>query len=187
MNAGSAPTLNQPRMLVWGYLLSYILLIFILVPYTLELWVFAEKHAPCDLDLLLAATGVGFFLMGAIWFLKGGWPSPFRYCLMLLIIFSGYGIAFLTLTRHPIERVHLFEYSALSFLACRAIATTSVRGLKTYSVSLGVVMLAGTLEEIYQGFYPNRCRDIRDVLLSGLAGALAIAIIALLQVFSPRK
>ncbi len=78
----------------------------------------------------------------------------------------------------PEEQVHFIEYGILSALIYVAL-THNVNNKSIYFLSAIIVFVFGTIDEIIQWVLPNRCFDIRDLVMNGIAGTLAQLLIAM--------
>ncbi len=63
---------------------------------------------------------------------------------------------------YPEEKIHLFEYVGLGFLATRVFGS--------WPKALAFVFLAGVGDEVFQYFWPNRVFDLRDIFLNTISG-----------------
>jgi VanZ family protein len=91
-----------------------------------------------------------------------------------------YGITVLTLAEMPAERVHLLEYGAVGWLACRAMRHRFA-GRDHATLSALLVLNIGLGDELIQGLIPRRYYDQKDVLVNGVAGILAVVAVHLLR------
>ncbi len=78
----------------------------------------------------------------------------------------------------PEEQVHFIEYGILSALIYVAL-THDINNKSIYFLSAIVVFVFGTIDEVIQWVLPNRCFDIRDLIMNGIAGILAQLLIAM--------
>ena len=93
--------------------------------------------------------------------------------LVLSFILIGYLILFLFFTKTPMERFHLFEYGFLGYFICHALAI-DVKDEYIYGVGMIIVILVGTLGEVFQLFFPNRFGDLKDIFINSLSGLLGL-------------
>lgn len=84
----------------------------------------------------------------------------------------------------PEEQVHFIEYGILSALVYVALSH-GVKSKSIYIISAIIVFTFGTIDEIIQWVLPNRCFDIRDLVMNGIAGILVQLLIAM--VINKRK
>jgi VanZ family protein len=84
----------------------------------------------------------------------------------------------------PEEQVHFIEYGILSALIYIAL-THDVDNKSIYFISAIIVFVFGTIDEVIQWALPNRCFDIRDLVMNGMAGILVQLLIAM--VINKRK
>ena len=77
----------------------------------------------------------------------------------------------------PEEQVHFIEYGILSALIYVAL-THDINNKSIYFLSAIIVFVFGTIDEVIQWVLPNRCFDIRDLIMNGIAGILAQLLIA---------
>ena len=83
--------------------------------------------------------------------------------------------------------IHVTEYAVLALLLARALHTGQVAnpvrrdalGWRTVWLVLFIVVLYGAIDEIQQGFAPNRQPSLWDLLGDAAGGALALAGIVL--------
>ncbi|MFV1976101.1 MAG: VanZ family protein [Candidatus Scalindua sp.] len=78
----------------------------------------------------------------------------------------------------PEEQFHFIEYGILSALIYVAL-THDINNKSIYFLSAIVVFVFGTIDEVIQWVLPNRCFDIRDLIMNGIAGILAQLLIAM--------
>ncbi len=84
----------------------------------------------------------------------------------------------------PEEQVHFIEYGILSAFIYIAL-THNINNKSIYFLSAIIVFIFGTIDEVIQWVLPNRCFDIRDLVMNGIAGILAQLLIAM--VINKRK
>jgi len=78
----------------------------------------------------------------------------------------------------PEEQFHFIEYGILSALIYVAL-THDINNKSIYFLSAIIVFVFGTIDEVIQWVLPNRCFDIRDLVMNGIAGILAQLLIAM--------
>ena len=84
----------------------------------------------------------------------------------------------------PEEQVHFIEYGILSALIYVAL-THDINNKSIYFLSAIIVFVLGAIDEVIQWVLPNRCFDIRDLVMNGIAGILVQLLIAM--VITKRK
>jgi len=72
----------------------------------------------------------------------------------------------------PEERMHFLQYGLIALLARRALA--GARPVLQYALAVLLAALFGLGDELIQGALPDRVYDPRDVLVNGVAAALAL-------------
>lgn len=77
------------------------------------------------------------------------------------------------LAKTPEERLHFLTYSLLGWLLA-----WSLEEKVSPLLPLLLVWLAGTGDELIQGWLPDRVFDLRDILFNGLAGTVGTALFA---------
>ncbi len=85
-------------------------------------------------------------------------------CLPACIVLVA-GIAATGFLRITEERLHVYEYGLLAWLACRDIAGLS-KSYKRYAQALALAVMFGLLDEGFQRFLPYRYFEWSDVLLN---------------------
>jgi len=96
-------------------------------------------------------------LAAGLWLVKRGPQAlPFLGFLIFLVWWT-WQLPF------PEEKVHLFEYVVLGYLAIRTFGSPWK--------ALALVFLAGVGDEVFQYFWPNRVFDPRDIFLNTLSGS----------------
>jgi hypothetical protein len=132
--------------------------------------------------------GSSFWILTAAVALAGAWwltrhrprPRELAYAAAVAAVYAG---AFLAMSRIE-ERIHLFQYGLLALLLDAALAARARRGggpsgaWSRALVAGGLTALAGLLDELWQGWLPNRMYDTRDVALNAASGALALLALA---------
>lgn len=89
------------------------------------------------------------------------------------------GVYLLVLTRMgiPEERSHLIEYGIVGILIHEALkerAGADAAILRPALLAIAMTAAVGTVDEIIQGFLPNRVFDVRDIAFNAAAGAMAV-------------
>lgn len=87
-----------------------------------------------------------------------------------------YLLVWIILCERAVEGIHLAQYGLLSMLAFRA-----VHGLvplpAAYGLSAALAVTVSCMNEVVQGFLPNRVYDLRDIVLDAVAGALGLIVV----------
>lgn len=92
-----------------------------------------------------------------------------------LVLFLRLGLA---------ERSHLIEYSVLAIFIHRALserAGQESQSLRVAFYAFGLSFGIGIFDELLQLFTPNRVFDLEDILFNGLASAMAIGSVLILN------
>ena len=173
------PGREKRRLLIRGWVLLYISLIFILTPYAPTLWEFLKKKTGLNFVEIMSFFGIGVFVLLYYFLFKTKTYRAVKEYFVLAGVFLCYIIIFLFFTQHPIEQFHLFEYGFLSYLIYQALAM-DIKGKKLYGWGMVIIILVGIFDEVFQCFLPQRFGDIRDVFLNCFSGLLGFAIIATL-------
>ena len=153
---------------LWIFIILYVVLIYTTLPIArLVLNTLYETLGAFNLGLLVNTFLVSVSSFIAIqMYRRKGLTSLVRLLLLGTLLLT----IILNLER-PEERLHFLEYGLLGFLFVKAFNSTSVRTL-TFSALL--VTLVGSIDELIQGFLPNRVGDLRDVLMNAVGGLLGI-------------
>jgi VanZ family protein len=112
-------------------------------------------------------TKTSFFIRPLLEFLFPGAAEE------TLLIYHGYVRKF----------AHFSEYAILAFWAWRAFRTSANEIIKKYNllVSVGLVLLVASIDELNQSFNPTRTGSAGDVLLDLAGGAAMILVIYLMS------
>lgn len=159
----------------WTIFLSYTLLIYCTLPIMPRIWIrFINNTGNLANYLAALVLGlIGFLLIGClIWQRK-----KIHSFIWLAILALFYALALSNL-KLAIERIHFIEYGLLGIFAFRALRH-SISNKSLYVYSALTVFCLGLIDERIQYVLPNRVYDTRDVVINGLAGILALLIIAL--------
>lgn len=159
----------------WAIVSFYILLIYVSLPVMPKLWGNFARYAGNFADYV-AAFILGLIGLFIIFYLISK-RKDIRNFIWLLILASAYawGLKRLKLS---IERVHFIEYGVLSLFVFRALSH-NIRGKSLYLCSGIVVFCLGFLDEGIQYLLPNRVYEIKDVMVNGISGVLALLLIGL--------
>ena len=76
----------------------------------------------------------------------------------------------------PAEATHFLEYGVLSVLIFYKLRNryVEVRSAPLYLAAALLTLGVGTLDELYQGWLPNRYYDLNDIVTNGSSGALGL-------------
>ena len=78
-----------------------------------------------------------------------------------------------------VEKIHFSEYGLLSFLVFR-LFRHRFQPRWIYVWTLPTVCLIGVADELFQGIFPNRVFDPRDIGFNSWAGLLGLSVVVLL-------
>lgn len=104
--------------------------------------------------------------------------APLGVWALLVLAAGGYLAALEWLTVRPIERIHFPEYGILAALAWWALRGRGLAVGRAHAFALGIVLAVGFVDELVQIAVPRRFFDWRDVWLNGVAGLLALLVVA---------
>lgn len=153
----------------------YTLLIYLSLPVMPGLW---KRFASYTGNFADYVTAVILGLVGlVIVFYLISKRKSIRAFIWLITIASAYiwGLGKLELS---IEKIHFIEYGLLAHLVFRALRH-HIRHKSVYLCSGMTVFCLGFLDEGIQYLLPNRVFELKDVLLNGAGGTLAVLLIAL--------
>jgi hypothetical protein len=159
-------------------LIGWIALIFAMAPVTRPVadWVLATRLGAWAFGPgLLCVVGAGTVVLARGLARRG---VPLGVWVLLIAAAGGYLVALGWLTVRPIERIHLPEYGLVAALAWWAFRGRGVAVGRAHAAALGVTLGAGLTDEVIQLFVPRRFFDWRDVALNGVAGLLALLVVA---------
>lgn len=94
---------------------------------------------------------------------------------LLLFVISLFYLAALFGMTDPVSKIHLIEYSILSFLIL-SVLKLNLAGIRLYSFTILIIFAVGVLDEILQIFIPARVFDFNDIFGNTFGGYLGIAI-----------
>lgn len=134
------------------------------------------------LRLTLSAIYLTCFIVLVSQLAQRGEKRWWRFAI-LTAIFSLYPIIALK-TSSPEEQVHFLEYGLVGVLFARALADGGPYSLKIWIGALILGALAGWIDEIFQGYLPNRHYDIRDIWLNVISVTLGLLLRAV-YVYTP--
>jgi hypothetical protein len=164
---------------VWFPITTYILIIFALTPFLPEVteWAANLLNLPLNqFDIWLRnsiITGLALFLV-AFMIYEGRYRQQSTY-VALGIIFAG-GAMLVGNFEAPVEATHLLEYGGLAVLTFYKLRHhyTEVRSAPLYLAAALLTLAVGILDELYQGWLPNRYYDINDIITNGGSGILGL-------------
>jgi len=101
------------------------------------------------------------------------------FLLKLILLAGGYLLALTCLAPYPVEKLHFLEYGFLAFLTWRAFRNGG--GSNPLFKTVSLVFFIGFMDEVWQGFLPQRRYDDQDVLVNFVAAALGLLTTLLLD------
>ena len=103
-----------------------------------------------------------FLLFLFIYFVKS-FKGAFRlFPIFPLVIF----VVFFLYLKNPVEHIHLFEYGVLGL----ALSLWKIGSINLRVLSIGFIV--GLVDELYQGYLPNRVFDYHDLLINFVGVAI---------------
>lgn len=156
----------------------WVALIFAMAPVTrpVAAWVLGTRGGAWAFGPgLLVVVAAGAVLLARGLARRG---APLGVWALLVLAAGGYVAALEWLTVMPIERIHLPEYGIVAALAWWALRGRGVAVGAAHAGALGIVLSVGLADEVVQLAVPQRFFDWRDVVLNGVAGLLALLIVA---------
>jgi hypothetical protein len=124
---------------------------------------------------LLVVVGAGTVVIARGLARRG---APLGVWALLALAAGGYLATLEWLTVRPIERIHLPEYGILAALAWWALRGRDVAVGRAHAGALAIALAVGLADEVIQLAVPRRFFDWRDVVLNGVAGLLALLVVA---------
>ena len=109
-------------------------------------------------------------------------PGRIRSVASLAAIAALYAFFMKTLATFPVERFHLIEYGLLGYMAGKRLSVPgreSSRG--AWLAGAAVAAAAGFVDEVIQGFIPERYYDNRDVLVNMVSGVMGFWILRIVD------
>jgi VanZ family protein len=97
----------------------------------------------------------------------------------LIFIFGLYGLITRTV-KTPEEQFHFLEYGLVGVFFARALSQHWANRIGVFAGAVLLASLAGGIDEIIQGFLPNRHFDVHDIVLNATSAFLGLAIYRLL-------
>ena len=171
---------KRRRLISWSLLILYVSFIFSFIPYAVPTLKFLVDKAKLDLNLSMFFLGVFILIVSYSYSLMK--TTAFRNVkagLFLSFIVMGYLILFIFFTKTPMARFHLFEYGVLGCFAYQALSV-DLKGENIYGAGMIIVILVGTLDEIFQLYFPNRFGDLKDIFINSTSGLLGLGAFATL-------
>jgi len=109
----------------------------------------------------------GFLLHSATWFFMG-------------IIALIYTLIFRTI-KYPAEKIHFLQYGILAFLVYRALRISRTE-IWSYTLTLLICGILGSIDEGIQHLLPKRYFDMRDVYFNILGSGLGLSMIFVVRI-----
>lgn len=142
---------------------------------------FLRAHGVLRLSLGLMYVVCFFLLFGTLFKQR---PAPlWRYFVLCLIG----GLYFLVgkWVRTPEEQIHFFQYGLVGVFYARALQLHWDSRVKVVVAALILATIAGTIDEILQGFLPSRHYDTRDIFLNAISAFLGLIAYNAVQLPTP--
>ncbi len=161
----------------WAIVLLYITLIFMTLGDVVPIVNFAEKKLGNNFNLIMSLSPYIFFLGFFVYVTaikKERRLSQYIYYILILIAF----FLVMRFLRYPVERIHLIEYSIFGALFFWTMSIYGLSLLASYAITVFVILLVGSADEIVQSFIPTRFFDFRDILINFQSGILGAAVYA---------
>ena len=169
---------NTQKVLDGALAVSYVMLLLGSTPFVPPFWFFLESHFPWYqiLPQLLAALLVVVLLCYL--------PKKSMHRVGGFSLFVGLLFYSMSRLQRPVERIHFIEYGALSFFLFRRFRH-GIRSPWCHGASALGAFGIGIVDELFQGFLPNRVYDPRDIWINLWAGGLGMIISA--YVLTPQR
>ncbi len=163
----------------WLPVATYILVIFILTPVLPQVVEYTAKLLQVQLGLFtiylrnITIVGLALFLI-AFMIYKERYKQQSTY-VALGIIFV-WGAILVNNFGAPAEATHLLEYGGLAVLLFYKFRKhfAAVRSAPLYLAAATLTLTVGILDEIYQGWLPNRYYDLNDIFTNASSGILGL-------------
>jgi len=117
--------------------------------------------------VLIGALTASCLLFFLIYVIKNAHPRVFRFSLLLLALIIG--LTLMWKIEIIEERIHILEYGLLGWFAARDLISRKKKA-KGIILACLVVLLFGTIDEVFQKILPYRVGEARDLVLNGLGG-----------------
>ncbi|MBI4436934.1 MAG: VanZ family protein [Candidatus Omnitrophica bacterium] len=151
--------------------IGYVLLLWGSAPFVPALWSLLERRFSWSPFLPYLISSL---LVLLCW---GYLPRRFFRILSFLML-AGIFLVSMSCLKRPVERIHFIEYGLLSFFLFRFLRH-SVKVPWSYGLTLVGTFLIGVVDEILQGFLPNRVFDLRDIWINAWAGGLGVVCLSI--------
>ncbi|HUT03931.1 MAG TPA: VanZ family protein [bacterium] len=201
------PTPRDRAWLWWCVAAASVLSLYASVPYVREMQVLLRSQLQDYFDIIFRAT---IALLGAALLISGVWlelkrarsnraAADRQFSVVRLVLKKAAQVAICValyyfglseaIATNPaqgvriIEFVHLFQFTLVTLLVLKAVAT-SIKGRASYIVAFLVMCLVGLGDEAIQGYIARRVGELRDVQINAIVAALAL--LAVWLIFSPR-
>jgi len=163
--------LSTIRFFNWLRVILWTGIIFATLPYarTWTDWI-TQRFSGYFIPAIVYAILLYFLIYTIVWMIKS--RSSRADYVLLIIVTAGYLYSLLKITI-IIEQVHFIEYGILAYFFLKAIRHyRSDAGV--YLIAAFAVTLVGIIDEIIQGFLPDRVGELHDVYLNIISGLLAL-------------
>jgi len=167
----------KSKLFVWSLIGFYVTFIYSTLYVMRPILIFLKATLKSYLDL---GVGIMFLIILSLvlgYIISNRERYSVTQYLWFSFISSLYGLVIYILEL-PEEQFHFIEYGILSALIYVAL-THDVNNKSIYFFSAIIVFVFGTIDETIQWVLPNRCFDIRDLVMNGMAGVLAQLLIAM--------
>ena len=162
---------NTQKVFDGALAVGYTLLLLGSAPFVPPFWFFLESHFPWYpiLPQFLAAL----LLVALFCYL----PKKPIGRVLGFSLFTGLFFYSMSRLERPAEQIHFTEYGMLSFFLFRMFRH-GIRPPWCHSASVLGAFGIGIVDELFQGFLPNRVYDPRDIWINLWAGGLGMCIFA---------
>jgi hypothetical membrane protein len=169
----------SPSIRLWLPVFSYILLIFCLTPFLPQFTEYTAQLLAVPLPLFtvwirnIIVAGLGVFLI-AFMVYKRRYKQQSTY--VALVIIYAWGALLVNNFGAPAEATHLLEYGGLAVLCFSRLRRyyRRMRSAPLYLVAAILAIWVGILDELYQGWLPNRYYDLNDIITNASSGILGL-------------
>lgn len=163
----------------WSSVIIYVSVIFILTPFLPVLVETTAHFLNMSIqeftlwlrNIILAAIILSFL---AIMISHERYKQQSAY--VALMIISVWGAMLVRGFGAPVEATHFLEYGGLSILIFCKLRNNHIkmRSAPLYVAAALLTLGVGVLDEIYQGWLPNRYFDVNDIITNGSSGILGL-------------